>query len=141
MKKFLRKHAESIYPFLGALAILLVVILGLGGVIAVEASTPITTEEYRVLTVYQYSAPITNGYGGVKRHETKYHVTYTDNDGNIYEKEMRNSATTDEKPYEAVYMSNETKFVVENKGSTNWYSLYLTEKDFECMQYKIINTK
>ena len=61
-------------------------------------------------------------------------------DGNICEKEMHNAAAENKKPYEAVYMSDsETKFVVTSKGSSSWYALYLTEQDFQEMQYKLIS--
>ena len=140
VKKFFKKHADTIGICAGIIAVFATLIFGVGGVVVAEASKPVTTKEYRVLTCYQYSAPITNGYGGIKRHETKYHVTYIDHNGNICEKEMYNAAKNSTTPYEAVYISDETKFVVKTKGSTSWFALYLTEADFEAMKYKIVET-
>ncbi len=141
VKRFFKKHADTIGMYAGIIAVFATLIFGFGGVIAAEASTPVTTEEYKVLTVYQYSAPVTNGYGGVRRHETKYHVTYINHNGTICEKEMHNAAKSSTSPYEAVYMSDETKFVVTTKGSTNWFALYLTEADFQNMRYRILETE
>lgn len=138
VKNFFKKHSEMIAICAGFIVIFAILIFGFGGLIKAEASKPITVEEYQVLTVYQYSAPITNGYGGVRGHETRYHVTYFDNNGNICEKEMYNAAGKSDNPYEAVYIGEDTKLVIKRKGSTDWFALYLTESDFEAMKYKLV---
>jgi len=141
VKNWLVKHKYEIGSAILMLAVFAILTFGFGSLVKVKAEQPVVTNEYKVLTVYQYSAPVTNGYGGVKRHETKYHVTYINNDGDICDKEMYNAAATSEKPYEAVYMGEETKLVITSKGSTSWYALYLTEQDFQEMRYKLIESE
>ena len=140
VKNFIKKNAEVVFSIIAIAVIFAILFFGIGGIVRAEASRPVVTKEYEVLTVYQYSTPITNGYGGVRGHKAMYHVTFIDDNGNICEKEMHNAAAENKKPYEAVYMSDsETKFVVTSKGSSSWYALYLTEQDFQEMQYKLIS--
>ena len=138
VKNWIKNNTEMVVSIVAIIALFALVIFGFSGLVKAEASRPTTVDEYEILTVYQYSTPITNGYGGIRGHEVRYHVTFMDNDGNILEKEMYNGATKSDNPYEAVYMGEETKLVVTSKGSTSWYALYLTSADFEAMQYKVI---
>ena len=141
VKKFLKKYGEQVACICAAIAVMSLLFFGVGGVIKADASLPIVETEYEILTVYQYSAPITNGYGGVKGHTTRYHVTYITENGEIREAEMANNAHL-ENPYEAVYMGDESKFVIITKGNNpTFYRLYLTEQDFEEMQYKLIDSE
>ena len=139
IKSFVKANQEAVISAVGIVAVFAIIFFGLGGIVKAEASRTATVKEYEVLTVYQYSTPITNGYGGIRGHESMYHVTFIDENGTIHEKEMYNGASKSNKPYEAVYMSDaETKMVITSKGSTSWYALYLTEQDFQEMQYKVI---
>ena len=82
--------------------------------------------EYDVLNVYQYPAAITNGYGGVRWYENRYHVTYTDGE-NIMEKELHHSNNKDS--LSRVQLGDEVKLVREG----NVYTLFLTREAFEEM--------
>lgn len=139
IKNLVKKNGEQIACVGAAIAIMAIIFFGFGGIIKAEASKPYIETEYKILTVYQYSAPITNGYGGVKGHTTRYHVTYITENGEIREAEMANNAHL-ENPYEAVYMGDKSKFVIITKGNNpTFYRLYLTEQDFEEMQYKLLD--
>ena len=138
MARFFREYKDVIIEVAVAIVVFGIIAFLFGGIVKTAAEQPVHTNEYKVLTVYQYSAPITNGYGGVRGHETMYHVTYLNDKGVVCEKEMYNGAAISDTPYEAVYMGEETKLVVKTKGSTDWHYLYLTQEDFEQMQYKLI---
>ena len=141
VKNFFKKYGEQVACICAAIAVMSVLFFGVGGVIKADASLPIVETEYEILTVYQYSTPITNGYGGIKGHSTRYHVTYITKNGGIREIEMANNAHI-ENAYEAVYMGEESKLVITSKGSNpKLYRLYLTETDFEEMQYKLIDSE
>ena len=85
------------------------------------------TYEYKVVSVQRYLFPITNGWGGVLRYETRYSFSYVDGKGQLYE--INDFYHT---PYGLwkVCVGEENKYVVQDDGMDSYQWLYLTEETF-----------
>lgn len=90
------------------------------------------TKEYEVLSVIQYIATKTNGYGGVQGHDLCYAFTYVDENGELKQvdkfKHLEYGLTK-------VLIGDTNKYVIEN-GFDDYRYLYLTKETLQNIETK-----
>lgn len=88
------------------------------------------TYEYKVVSVYHYIKPNTNGWGGIIDYESKYYFAYIDNNGDLQEiTDFQHTPNGIHK----VCVGQENKYVVQDSGVNTYKWLYLTEETLNSM--------
>lgn len=88
------------------------------------------TQEYKVVSVYQYIAVQTNNFGAVLDQELKYCFSYIGNDGQLHQFDNFEHI---EYGLWKIYIGNENKYVIKNDGIDTYRYLYLTEETLNNM--------
>lgn len=102
----------------------------LGCLTGCKTMTEEEQNEYKVVTVFQYISPTTNQFGAVLNQELKYCFTYIGDDGQLHQVDDFEHT---EYGLWKVYIGNENKYVVQEKGFDTYRWLYLTEETFKSL--------
>jgi len=111
---------------------LLVAMLALVGCSSDETSEKTFVSEGEIVAVHMENRPLTNNYGGVKKHVPYISYCYVQEDGTIGVREHRLFDDYAEYNYEVILMplGEENKVVLYRQGEKEIFEIYLTQETY-----------